>query len=139
VCSLQLLRLVGTLSLPVDTSRTPPPLDLSKATKLKDVQFWCRGQNIQRITTALRTAVFKSLQQITIRTDDTTLMIPIREMIHQESQDLDRLLAQLWTSYSIRPKVTFETIKRRSAPRDLAQSLLPELTRRGVVDVIEYG
>jgi hypothetical protein len=49
----------------VDTSEMPP-LDLSKATKLKDVEFRCGRPNIQWITMTLQSIESKNLQQIII-------------------------------------------------------------------------
>jgi len=130
-----LLRLFGTSSLPADVVT----LDLSETTKLEDVEFRCSEPNVRSITMALQTAKFESLQRITILADATTFANPIEETICQEWQDLDRLLAQLWTSHSVCPKVTFKKIKGWGGFRDVPPSLLPELTRRGVVDVVEYG
>ena len=112
-------------------------LDLSKATKLKDLALRWRGPSPQRITMALQTIESKKLQHITIHLYNTTLEDPVEEMDHREWQDLDHLLVQLWTSHSIRPQAAYEVVGGGKDLRDHAPSLLPELTRRGLVDLVE--
>ena len=114
-----------------------PSFDFSKITKLKNVVLYCNGST-RWITTTIQTINLRSLQQITI---DSRHPIPteIEELNYQEWQELDRLLAQLWTSYSIRPRVAFGGKEEVDDVRAIASRLLPELTRRGVVDVVKYG
>jgi hypothetical protein len=115
-----------------------PPLDLSRATKLKDVGFRCGRSTIRWITTALESIQSKNLQQITATIHPlATFGNPIEDTVRQEWQDLDRLLVQFWTSRSIRPKFTHETERGENGFRGLAPSLLPELMRRGLVDLVE--
>jgi hypothetical protein len=52
-------------------------------------------------------------------------------------QNLDRLLLQLWILHSIRPKIKYRWEEEGDDLRDLAPWLLPELTSREVVDLIE--
>jgi hypothetical protein len=84
-----------------------PPLDLSKATKLKNLSFRCRGQSIQWIAMALPSVTSKNLQQIITRCN-ATCANPIGETVHREWRDLDRLFIQFWISHSIRPKIEYE-------------------------------
>jgi len=119
-----------------DTSGTPS-LDLSDATKLKDVAFHC-GRSTKWITTTVKTAKSENLQQITVNSPTATLG-QIEEAVYREWEDLDHLLVQLWTSRSIRPRVTYERGKREDGMKDLPSRLLPELTRRGVVEIVEFG
>jgi hypothetical protein len=114
-----------------------PPLDLSEATKLKDLSLRFGGPNVQRITMALQTVRSKSLQRIAIRPLYITSESLGGETVRQEWQDLDRLLVRFWTSHSIRPKIVYGAGKGESGLRDLAPGLLPELTRRGVVDLVK--
>ena len=52
--------------------------------------------------------------------------------------DLDRLLVQFWESRSIRTKLELtERPERAGEMRSLAISLLPELTKRGIIDLVE--
>jgi hypothetical protein len=112
-----------------------PPLDLSKATKLKDLSFRCEGPNTQRITMALQSVKSEAFRQITIHPYGT-FPNPIGPVERGQWQDLDSLLVQFWTSHSIRPVIKY---KPREGGRDLgrlAPSLLPELMRRGLVDLV---
>ena len=90
--------------------------------------------SVQWITEILQTVKSKNVQhiQISIYTDDE-----ISEAIRQEWQDLDRLLVHFWTSYLVRPRVVYLLREGEKDMRDHAQSLLPELTRRGLIDLIE--
>ena len=114
-----------------------PSSDFSKITKLKNVVFYCNGST-RWITTTVQTINLRSLQQITI---DSHHPIPaeIEELNYQEWQELDHLLAQLWTSHSVRPRVAFGRKEEVDDVRAITSRLLPELTRRGVVDVVRYG
>jgi hypothetical protein len=115
----------------VDKSRRPS-LDFSKATKLKELVFYCGEPNVQRITMALQTVQSKNLQQITI-CPYGSWENPVEEDVRQEWQDLDHLLVQFWTSCSIRPRIIYGDYLRALVP-----NLLPELTRRGLVDLVEH-
>ena len=84
----------------------------------------------------LQTAQSINLQQITIRSSTTTGK-PIVESAYQGWQDLDRLLLQFWTSHSIRPKIVFKDEEEGCILGHLVQKLFPELTRRGIVDLVE--
>jgi hypothetical protein len=134
---LQLLRVVNDLQLlvDVDTSGTPP-LDLSKATKLKELSFRFGGLDVQRITMALQTVQSKHLQQITIHSCGN-FANPVEETVRQGWQDLDRTC---WSNSG--PPTRFVQRSRTRRGRDrmigefLASRLLPELTRRGLVDLV---
>jgi hypothetical protein len=119
----------------VDTSGTPP-LDLSKATKLKDISLRCNGPNVQPFAMALQTVQSKRLQQITIQPCGA-FVYPVEETVLQELQDLDRTLVQFWTSHSDSSKDHVCGGEGKNDLRGLAPSLLPELTRRGAVDLVE--
>ena len=114
----------------------PPPLDLSKATKLEDVKFYSSGPNIRWIVMALKTVGAKSLRQISIHTV-AGFHDPIEETVRQEWQDLDRLLVELWTSRSIRPSVVYTEGEEGDNLTELVVNLLPELASRGAVDALE--
>ena len=128
--------MANALPLLADPVLTPgePPLDLSKATKLKDLSFRYPVSNVQRITMALQSVKSENLRQITIHPHDISTD-QIGEAKRREWQDLDRLLIQFWTSHSVRPKFAY---KAENGFRDLAPSLLPELMRRGLVDLVEH-
>lgn len=86
----------------------PPPLELSKAVKLKDVSFRLYGPNIQWLVRTLKAAKAESLQQIIIRASAGFYDL-IGERDRQEWQDLDWLLVELWASRSIRPEIVLVT------------------------------
>ena len=111
-----------------------PFLDLSKFTKLKDVVFGCTGPDIRRVTMTLQTAQSINLEEITIRSPRK----PILESAYREWQDLDRLLLQFWTSRSIRPRIGYKDREEGRELRYLVPGMLPELTSRGIVDLVEY-
>lgn len=85
---------------------------------------------------SLQTVESESLQQITIHPYATTLT---GTAVRQEWQDLDCLLVQFWTSHSIRPRLLYGRDKEGKEMRDHAPNLLPELSRRGLIDLVEYG
>jgi len=111
------------------------PHDLSKATKLKHVWFPQTGlwSSVQWITMTLQTVKSKNLRSITIYADH---FVPVRvwEAARQEWNDLDQLLVQFWSTHSIRPRVMHPAGRDL---RDRVRSLLPELTRRELVDLVE--
>ena len=117
--------------LDLGTSEVPPPLDLSKATKLKVVEFDWNGQRLQWITTALQTTQSEDLQRITVFLE-VIFFDPIQEVV-LEWQDLDRLLVRLWTSHSIVPEVLYIDELGRFIP-----NLLPGLTSRGATCKLRY-
>ena len=125
------------LSAGPDAFGTLPPTDLSKAMKLKHADFHLHTANVQWIVTALQTVKSKKLCQITIHSH-IIFVVPVRGTVLQEWRDLNRLLVQLWFSHSIRPKFTFRKREGegRADPGDFAQGLLPELTSRGMVDLV---
>jgi len=110
-------------------------LDLSKATKLKYLKFLWTRSSVQWIATTLQTVKSKNLQRIII-CQAIALPEEIEEAVYREWQDLDRLLVQFWASHLIRPRVTYVVGKGGKDLRDHVPSLLPELTRRGLVDLV---
>ena len=110
------------------------PLDLSSATKIKELKLLQAGSSVQWIVRTLQTVKSKSIQLISIC---LSTALPEMEYDHREWQDLDHLLIRFWTSHSIRPRVMYLA---RYGGKDLGDrfpSLLPELTRRGLVDIVK--
>ena len=128
------MHLIDTLPLHSDSSAAAS-FNLSTATKLKYLVFQCGRANVQWITEALQTVESKSLQQITVRPYFPRM---ITELYCQQWHDLDWLLVQFWASHSIRPRVTYQAEVIKNDIRYYALSLLPELTRRGLVDLVKY-
>ena len=115
-----------------------PPLDLSKAAKLTDVEFQLAGPNIQWIIATLETAEASNLEQIIIRTP-VGFQDRIGANVRQEWQDLDRLLVELWTSRSILPKIVLVTYARmRWDHVEFVMDLLPMVMDRGAIDMDEH-
>jgi hypothetical protein len=119
-------------------------IDLSKATKLKDVVLRPESKTVEWVTVALKTVTpaHRDLRQISIHIPYyltlprvyTNLRQGIGKASSEEWLDLDRLLVQLWESRSIRPKFVCMT------KGTLGVSIgyyLPEITRRGIGDLGE--
>jgi len=90
---------------------------------------------VQWVTEALQTVESENLRRITLRPDSSCFTEPEGQQWH----DLDRLLVQFWTSHSIRPEILYKAREGREDIRDYVTSLLPELTGRGLVDLVEYA
>jgi hypothetical protein len=120
----------------MSTATNSTPLDLSKLTGLKKVELGYCEPWVQWITMTLQTAESINLEEIVIHPVNTLIA---SESVYREWQDLDRLLLQFWISRSIRPKIRHKWEGEGCDLRDLAPRLLPELTSRGVVDLIETG
>jgi len=83
---------------------------------------------------ALETVKSEYLRNITI---NPTTSGTIEGGVYQEWEELDQLLIQFWITHSVRPRLEYRVGKRGKYLRDCAPSLLPELTRRGLVDLVE--
>lgn len=105
---------------------TTPPFDLSKHSKLKDIEFHVGCSSIKWIIMTLQASKPESLQRISIR--GYCISTERLGEIRREWRDLDRLLSRLWTLHSIVPEVTCVRCS-----KDLVRRLLPELSGRGVV------
>ena len=86
----------------------------------------------------LQTVESKNLRRITIYLYTVTPEDTMEETVRKQWLDLDRLLVQFWTSRSIRPRLMHRSDKGGEDIRDRVPSLLPELTRRGLLDLVEY-
>ena len=117
-----------------------PLSDLSKATKLNDVTFRLGSWSVKWIVRVLQTITteHRDIQQISIRIPFflTFVRVPMRtieERAPGQWPGLDHFLVQLWESRSIRPRVVYTA---RRDMRDLAGRLLPEISKRGIIDLI---
>ena len=126
----------------------PPFIDLSKATKLRDAVFQPGSLNVEWVSKALRTItpIHQDFRRISISMHrDLNLTQPdvdvretIGERIYGQWSDLDRLLVQFWESRLIRPEVIWAMVeKKRKVTRDSIGCLLPEITKRGIIDLVE--
>jgi hypothetical protein len=118
--------------------------DLSKATKLKNVEFQPVSRNVKWIPATLRTALkLRDLREISIYLPNyitaTSVGTDVGRVIGEENGrewlDLDRLLVQFWESSSIRPKVV--SLAQMDTEDSVGyQCLLPEITKRGIIDLM---
>ena len=113
----------------VDSSGVPPPLDLSRATKLKSVELRFERLSVRWIVATLQTAKTGCLRWVTIFTGVCFDMV--EDLDRREWQDLDHLLVRLWTSHLIIPKLRYVVIKETES---LVPTLLPELVKTGLID-----
>jgi hypothetical protein len=124
------LCLTKTLSLLIGpfVAELPLPLDLSNATKLRDMEIWWSGNDAQWIAMTLQTVPSKSLHQITLRVFTNFAAGSLTEERLREWGEVDRSLVQLWTSRSIFPKVLYYDYQGGTVPK-----LFPELMKKGAV------
>jgi len=110
-------------------------LDLSKLTRLQDVVFRYGEPNVEWVTKVLNTIGSKHLQHMSLELYCyLTIGDTIWERVRQEWLDLDCLLVRFWDSNSLRSRVTYRPVKGMS---DHMAGLLPELTRRGIVELVQ--
>jgi len=97
---------------------------------------------------ALRTITPKhqDLQQVSIHVPFYTALVNtdanvrevIGEAVRQHWFDVDRLLVQFWESHSIRPSLESGVPVREGRDmRSCIGLLMPEVTRRGIIDLVE--
>ena len=119
----------------------PVSFDLSKATKLEHAVFRPISPNVKWIALALQTITprHREFRQISIyipyavsRAGQT-----VGEPFYSQWLDLDSLLVHLWESRSIRTKMMY-TMMREKKMSGRMQRLLPEMTKRGVVDLVKH-
>jgi len=71
---------------------------------------------------------------------DTDTRQFVGEVIYGQWVDLDRVLVQFWESHSIRPRVVCtEPTREERAVRSFVGCLFPEITRRGIIDLLIGG
>ena len=120
-----------------------------KVTRLKDVTFRITGSNdAECVIMALRTItpVHQALRQISIHETYYSLYAglgaEVKSLMGEQTaslwSELDQLLVQLWKSHSIRPRMRYDASPvSKEAMRDLVWYYLPEITRRGIVDLVK--
>jgi hypothetical protein len=120
----------------------PTSIDLSKATRLKDVTFQVDTWSVEWVATALQTITpeHRDLQHIKIGVSRylTVRSLGIGPDIRQgigeanygEWLDLDRLLVQFWESHLIRPMVQSWGL---GGVRYNIRDLLPEIVKGGII------
>ena len=123
----------------------PNSFNLSKATKLRDVVFRSGSQGVEWITIALQTIApqHQDLRTISIHLPshlaafdvDSNIKKTLGEVTSGRWSDLDYLLVQFWESRSIRPRVGCLRGRKQNIDYCIG-CLLPEVTKRGIVDPI---
>jgi hypothetical protein len=119
-------------------------VDLSKATKLKDVIFRPGLRRVEWVIKALQTITLqnRSLRQLIIHIPRNYTFAclcanggeVLGEPVRGQWPELDRFLVEFWESHSIPPKV----IRTKEIDTsDCVGCLLPEVTRRGILDLVE--
>jgi len=131
--------------LPVEESG-PDSFNLSKATKLRDMVFLPGSQDVKWVTIALQTIApqYRNLRTISIYLPiylvsfdvGSNIRESLGEVVFGQWSDLDHLLVQFWESHSIRPRVGCKGLRERSNTGYCIGCLLPETTKRGIVDLV---
>ena len=126
-------------------------IDLSKATGLRGVTFLCGREGAEWVATMLRsvTSNHSDLRQITLFLPDMYfgptlprgVLDGLGEALLSPWLELDRVLAQLWESHSIRPTVFHYEPRQPSGgfggtSGSCVHEVLPEITRRGTADLV---
>ena len=111
--------------------------------------FQCGYSSSEWVTATLKTITpqHRDLQQIAIYPDiwDHDDGAGFEQIIYTtpgaQWLDVDRLLVQFWDSRSIRSKVMYLPVveNEKMEIKDRAGRLLPELTKRGIIDLVEYS
>jgi len=130
---------------PVEPESTS--IDLSKATRLGAVAFRVNSCSVEWVTTALQTIPPENqdLRQISIHppfhltSAGADVEETVVDRIFWQWLDLDRLFVRFWEERSISPKVVCTTLNmgNQGTARDCIGRLLPEITMRGIIDLVE--
>ena len=125
----------------------PTLIDLSKATRLKDVAFRVNSHKVDWITMELQTHApeHQDLRQISIYVPynlsfagfGANVRQIISEATYGQWLDFDRLLVRFWESCSTRLMVSCTKPVGMQSMRDFVEHLLPEVARRGIMDLVE--
>ena len=129
----------------------PGPIDLSKATKLKDMIFLSIWE-LSWVTSTLQTITHdhRNLQRLAIDasvvlrefentpTSDTRDIL--EETTYREWLELDSLLAGLWESHSISLKVLYDQYVEmdEDEARARMETLLPEVMGKGRAELVSF-
>ena len=138
LCASPSASVANSTSLPLTDKNTPRLvfIDLSKTTNLEYLEFLWNGSTIRWIVTTLQSVRSKNLQDTTI-SRFCALLERIKGEVRREWEDLDWPLVHFWSTHSIRPQIICLATKGGRDLRDHVPSLLPELTRRGLIDLDE--
>jgi len=122
-------------------------IDFSGATILKEAVFRLRMLDPIWIVMALQTITseHRHFQWISIHApynlpstiDPTSLKPTLGESYYRRWMDLDWLLVQFWESRAIRPKIVYRMSREKKGVCEFIGNLLPEITKRGVINLVE--
>jgi len=101
-----------------------PPLDLSKSPNLQYVDFVVGEEGVEWTTMTLQTSIPPNLRKIAVYLRGGSSYPTERTVL--ESNALDCLLAKLWTSHSVLPRIVY-----RTRLEMVMQRLFPVLARSG--------
>ena len=122
-------------------SESEASIDLSKAPRLRSVIFRAESWPVGWITAALRTITPGNLDIREISIDVHGWLVgfdrrTIGEADFGQWWDLDRVLVQLWESRSIHPRIWHAGLGGEvHNTESCIQCLLPEATKRGIIDL----
>jgi len=132
--------------------RNPASIDLSKATKLKDVVFRPGSLTVKWVIMALQTIASKCQDppQVSLHVPYSSTLVGASPNVRQsvgerdfgQWLELDRLLVQLWESHSVCPKIICTTPKGGKEKEDVRgyiERLLPEITKEVIIDLVEHN
>lgn len=119
--------------------------DLSRATKLNEVTLQFAESCAGWTATTLKTIAskYRDLEQISIYVpsdpySDDGELAGVEEAAYLQWSDLDHVLVQIWESCAVHTKVRYsEATEGWSATHKLIGGLLPEMTRRGKIQLID--
>ena len=151
-CSMSIMRWNSAgCSLPILVTSGSTSVDLSKATRLREAVFRPTSLVVEWVAMTLKTITHnhRNLQQVSIHVPDepydpgldsgepAQVRFTVREDVCEQWLELDRLLARLLESHSIRLKIQHYTRpEEREEQSSWMDALLPEVTRRGIVDLV---
>ena len=122
-------------------------IDLSKATKLKELKLHFQDLAVAWIASTLKTITSKHMdlrevlitgQALFSSTDWSTNAAAVGDSTRTQWVDLERIIIQLWESHSVRTKVKYYSMRREES-NELMRDLLPEATRKGVVELVDIS
>ena len=110
-------------------------IDLSKATKLKDVTLCFPYLSVAWVASTLETITsgHRNLQEVSIKGPAYT--VDAEDDMEEQWVDLERTLIKLWESHAICAKVKYYSGEGGESRRFM-ENLLPEAMKRGIVELV---
>jgi hypothetical protein len=114
-------------------------IDLSEAIRLKEVKFIFDAIKDVWTTAALKTITSKHTQfkKVSMFISMEEILYFMGKNILDRWMDFDRVLVQLWESHAIHTQVTYSTEQEEKEAREYIGSLLPEMTKRGRLEMVD--